>query len=66
LGGDEADADILDEQAQNIVLKRGRRKTSWTICRIPVRPFVYVVKAGQPPGPKIVTGKDRYRRMEKS
>jgi hypothetical protein len=32
------------------------RKISWTICRIPVRPFVYVVKAGQPAGPKTVTG----------
>jgi RNA polymerase sigma-70 factor, ECF subfamily len=31
-------------------------KFSRTICRIPVRPFVYVVKAWQPPGPKTVTG----------
>jgi hypothetical protein len=30
------------------VLKRGRSKISWTICRIPVRPFDYIVKAGQP------------------
>jgi hypothetical protein len=29
---------------------------SWTICRIPVRPFDYMVKAGPPARPKTVTG----------
>ncbi len=28
---------------------------SWTICRIPVRPFDYIVKAGQPARPNAVT-----------
>jgi hypothetical protein len=32
-------------------------KISWTICRIPVRPFDYIVKAGQPARPQ-----DRYSR----
>ena len=45
--------------------KRGRRKISLTICRIPVQPFDYIVKAGQPARPQTVT-EDRYRRMEKS
>jgi len=30
-----------------MVLKRGRGKISRKVCRIPVRPFVYIVKAGQ-------------------
>jgi hypothetical protein len=34
------------------------RKVSWTVCRIRVRSFVYIVKPGQPPGPKTV----RYRK----
>jgi hypothetical protein len=50
--------DIDDDQAQSIVLKRGRSKISLTICRIPVRPFVYMVKAGQPARLKTVTGKE--------
>jgi len=29
-------------------LKREEAKVSWTICPIPVRPFDYIVKAGQP------------------
>lgn len=33
------------------------RKISSTICRIPVRPFDYVVKAGQSARPMTVTGK---------
>ena len=32
------------------------QKISWTICRIPVRPFVYIVKLGQPARPKTDTG----------
>jgi len=31
---------------------RGRSKISWTSCRIPVRPFDYIVKAGQPARPR--------------
>ena len=42
-----------------MVLKRGRSKISWTICRIPVRPFDYIVKAGQPARPRTVTGEWR-------
>ena len=31
------------------LLQRGSgRRIAWTICRIPVRPFDYVMKAGQP------------------
>jgi hypothetical protein len=40
-----------------MVLKRGRSKISGTICRIPLRPFVYLVKAGQALGPETVIGK---------
>ena len=29
-----------------------RSKTSWTICPIPIRPFDYIVKAGQAARPK--------------
>ena len=47
----------LDDPAQGIILTGGRSKISWTSCRIPVRPFVYPVKTGQPPGPKTVTRK---------
>jgi len=32
--------------------KRRKRQFFWMICRIPVRPFDYVVKAGQPAHPK--------------
>jgi hypothetical protein len=37
-------------------------KFSRTICRIPVPPFVYVVNARQPPGPKTATGKGEIMR----
>src|ERR1700735_550775 len=33
--------------SSHLLMKRGRSKISRTICRIPVRPFVYIVKAGQ-------------------
>ena len=46
----------IDQTSQGTPLKRGRSKISWTICRIPVRPFDYVVKGGQPPGPKTLSG----------
>jgi predicted nucleic acid-binding protein len=36
--------------------KARRSKISWTICPIPIRPFDYIVKAGQPARPKTVTG----------
>jgi hypothetical protein len=36
-------------------------KISWRICRIPVPPFDYMVKAGQSARPK-TKNKDRYRR----
>src|SRR5215469_523679 len=32
-------------------LRSRGRKISWTLCRIPVRPFVYIVTAGQPRRP---------------
>src|ERR1700683_390218 len=32
-----------------LLQRSGGQKISWTICRIPVRPFVYKVKLGQPP-----------------
>src|SRR5713101_432461 len=35
-----------------------KEKFSWTTCRIRTRPFDYIVKAGQTPGPKII----RYRK----
>jgi hypothetical protein len=35
-------------------------KFSWTICRILVRQFDYIVKAGQPPGPKTITGEGEF------
>jgi hypothetical protein len=38
-----------------------KEKISWTFCRIPVRPFDYIVKAGQT-GPAKDKNKDRYRR----
>jgi hypothetical protein len=41
------------------VLERGRSKISWTMCRFPVRPFDYIVKAGQAALPKPVTGEWR-------
>jgi len=48
---------LLKARLANVLyLERGRRKISWTICRIPAWPFDYVVKAGQPPGPKTITG----------
>jgi hypothetical protein len=34
------------------VMMAGKRNFSWTICRIPARPFDYMVKAGQPARPK--------------
>jgi hypothetical protein len=38
-------------------LRSSGRKISWTICRIPVRPFVvHMVKLGQPGRPKSDTG----------
>jgi hypothetical protein len=40
-------------------LKRGRRKISRTICRIPVWPFDYIVKAGQSARPKTATGEEK-------
>jgi hypothetical protein len=43
---------------------RGRSKLSWTICRIPMRPFDYIVKAGN--RLKTLQEEVRYRRMEKS
>jgi hypothetical protein len=36
--------------------RSGGRNFSWTICRIPARPFDYTVKAGQVACPKTVTG----------
>jgi hypothetical protein len=45
--------------------KAWKEKISWTICRIPVWPFDYMVKAGQPARPK-TKKKDHYRRKEKS
>src|ERR1700683_2805234 len=40
-----------------MVLNRGRSKIFRSNCRIPVWPFVYLVKVWQQPGPKTVTGK---------
>jgi hypothetical protein len=40
-----------------IVLKRGRSKIYWTICPIPVRPFDYIVKAGQAARPQTIEPK---------
>jgi hypothetical protein len=39
------------------MLRWANNKKLSALCRIPVRPFVYLVKAGRPPGPKPVTGK---------
>src|SRR6202451_3993061 len=40
-----------------MVLNRGRSKIFRSNCRIPVWPFVYLVKVWQQPGPKTVSGK---------
>jgi hypothetical protein len=40
-------------------VRSGRSKISWTICRIPLRRFVYIVEAGRPPGPKTVQEKEK-------
>jgi hypothetical protein len=39
-----------------MVLDGERGKISWTTCRIPVRPFDYMVKAGQPARQKVLPG----------
>src|SRR5208282_1229864 len=53
-------APLLAKNARNGApgtLKHPRIKISWTICRIPVRPFDYIVKAGQPARRNAVTGR---------
>ena len=46
------------------VEKGTEENISWTTCRIPLRPFDYMVKAGN--GPPKTEIKDRYRRRRKS
>jgi hypothetical protein len=41
--------DIETTRRKPWFLNRGRSKISWATCRIPVRPFVYTVKAGHRP-----------------
>jgi hypothetical protein len=45
--------------------QRRQKKISWTICRIPVRPFDYIVKAGQTARPqtKIKTVQEKRKVM---
>jgi hypothetical protein len=46
----------MDIRSSNNAKARKKQKSSWTICRIPVRPFDYVVKTGQVARLKTVTG----------
>ena len=50
----------------NLALNRGRGKISRTVCRIPVRAFDYMVKAGQPARQKVFPGRYAMREIGKS